>query len=629
MEPRAPHDPHRAEAARPAGYNAQLSALLGEEVGADLGAALHRETDGNPFFVEEILKALIEQGAVRREDGRWIHSAIGELQLPQSVKAAIGRRLDRVGQETNDVLRTAAVLGKVFAFSELTEAASDRDEDALLNALDEAVAAQLLVAGRSDTFAFTHDKIREVLYEELNPVRRRRLHLRTAEGLERCRDLCGISVERLAHHYIEAGVHDKGLTFARQAAAEAQRMFVYDEALAAYGRALECAEALGLPDQQLALEEEMGRICQLAGNGLAALEHFERALAQAADPVVRARLQCEAATSLVTVGDERGLVYLQDSRAVLDPEQHPVATANAMLVEGRFRHLRGGHRAAIELCEGAVALLARHPESEPGTDAANALVAAYGYIAGAYQHLGLFDDGDVWARRAVEYGVTHRLPGAEALGYEFLAENANLSGRWHDSLAHAATERAIAERIHSRERLAWTYMPTAMSELGLGHPDLAAAAIETGVAIAWAIGERRLAPFLQVYASVAAADLGWLDEALRLAQESLVVADAAGLLFVRTEARRALAYVHHARGEWEAAIRMCDEVLQILDGREPAVTRLLMGRTHVRALVAAGRHDEAAAALAAFEQLAAQCQSPQAVREAEELRRELGAAGSA
>ena len=121
--------------------------------------------------------------------------------------------------------------------------------------------------------------------------------------------------------------------------------------------------------------------------------------------------------------------------------------------------------------------------------------------------------------------------GAEALGYEFLAENANLSGRWRDSLAHAATERAIAERIHSRERLAWTYMPTAMSELGLGHPDLAAAAIETGVAIAWAIGERRLAPFLQVYASVAAADLGWLDEALRLAQESLVVADAAGLLF--------------------------------------------------------------------------------------------------
>ena len=73
----------------------------------------------------------------------------------------------------------------------------------------------------------------------------------------------------------------------------------------------------------------------------------------------------------------------------------------------------------------------------------------------------------------MEYGVTHRLPGAEALGYEFLAENATLSGRWHDALAHAATERAIAERIHSRERLAWTYMPTAMSELGLGHPDRA------------------------------------------------------------------------------------------------------------------------------------------------------------
>ena len=181
---------------------------------------------------------------------------------------------------------------------------------------------------------------------------------------------------------------------------------------------------------------------------------------------MRARLQCEAATSLVTVGDERGLAYLQDARAVLDPEQHPVATANAMLVEGRFRHLRGGHRAAIELCEGAVALLARHPESGPGTDAANALIAAYGYISGAYQHLGLFDDGDMWARRAVEYGVTHRLPGAEALGYEFLAENATSVDAGTIPGARGA-ERAIAERIHSRERLAWTYMPTAMSSWGL------------------------------------------------------------------------------------------------------------------------------------------------------------------
>ena len=443
----------------PEDTHAQLSALLGEDVGAGLAAALHRETDGNPFFVEEILKALIEQGAVRREGGRWVHAAVGELHLPQSVKAAIGRRLDRVSPETNDVLRAAAVLGKVFDFSELSEAASDRDEEALLNALDEAGSAQLLIHGRNETFAFTHDKIREVLYEELNPIRRRRLHLRTAEGLERCQDRCAVSVDRLAHHFIEAGVHEKGLAYARQAALEAQRMFAYDEALAAYGRALECAEALGRTDEQLNIEEAMGRLCQAAGNTVAALEHFERALAHAPDPIVRARLQCEAATSLVTLSDARGLVYLQEARTVLDPAKHPIETANACLVEGRFHHLGGRHRAAIDLFQRAVELLVPRVECAPDDEAATALVTAYAFLAGAYQHLGLMDEGDRWARRTVEFGVTHKRPAAEAMGYEFLAENACNAGRWTDAIAYATTERAIAQRIHSRERQAWTFCP--------------------------------------------------------------------------------------------------------------------------------------------------------------------------
>jgi predicted ATPase len=141
-------------------------------------------TRGNPFFVEEVLKALIERGSVRRESGRWHRCDMDQLLIPQSVKEAIGNRLDRVSQNCNDVLRVCAILGKVFTFDELS-AAAEQNEDALLDALDEASGAQLIVAGSDDSFSFTHDKIREVLYEELNPIRRRRLHRHVAEGLER------------------------------------------------------------------------------------------------------------------------------------------------------------------------------------------------------------------------------------------------------------------------------------------------------------------------------------------------------------------------------------------------------------------------------------------------------------
>src|SRR5262249_917929 len=230
--------------------SAQISALLGEEVSAEFGEAVHRETEGNPFFVEEVLKALIEQGSVR-----WQRSEIGELIIPQSVKEAIGYRLDRVSEQTNEILRIAAILGKTFSFDELNAVAGNISEEILLDALDESVSAQLTAAGDDDSFSFTHDKIREVLYEELNPIRRRRLHRNAAEGLEAHCGPGGCAVERLAYHYIQAGKYDHGLKYAKQAAQEAVRVFAFDEAIAAYTRALECAEALELEDEQLAQEE--------------------------------------------------------------------------------------------------------------------------------------------------------------------------------------------------------------------------------------------------------------------------------------------------------------------------------------------------------------------------------------
>ena len=175
--------------------SALLSTLFGtESVSDDFVSALYRETEGNPFFIEEVIKSLIEQGQIYREQDRWQRNEMHELAIPQSVKEAIGRRLSRLSEPTVDALRTAAALGKIFPFRELA-AVSSATEDALLDALDEASAAQLIRANTGgagdmpsagdDSFAFTHDKIREVLYEEQNPIRRRRLHLRIGETLEK------------------------------------------------------------------------------------------------------------------------------------------------------------------------------------------------------------------------------------------------------------------------------------------------------------------------------------------------------------------------------------------------------------------------------------------------------------
>jgi tetratricopeptide (TPR) repeat protein len=603
----------------------QLGALLNEQVPADFAEAVHRETEGNPFFVEEVLKALIEQGSVGRKSGEWTRGEIADLVIPQSVKEAIGSRLNRVSADCNEVLRAAAVVGKTFTFEEVVAAVGGENEEALLDALDEATAAQLLVAERDEAFTFTHDKIREVLYEELNPIRRRRLHRRTAEGLERHRDRTLVAVETLAHHYIEAGDYQRGLDYAKQAAAAAERIFAFDEAIAAYSRALECAESLELGDEQVELEEAIGNASAVGGNQLAAFEHFERALALAREPLQRARLQCEAASALVINGDPRGLDLLHDALNVLDPLTHPVETANALTVEGRFHHLSGQHRKAIEFIERAAALLAPKAEGDSlSVFEASTLTTLYPYLAGAHQHLGRFADSDRWAHRAIEFGEKHQIPFAEALGYEFLGENSVHKGDWEKGLEHAAKEGDLAARLHSRERQGWIHLYSGWCLLHLRDAQRAEREFIEGIALAEAVGDRRLASMMSSSQVLAYADLGRLDEALILARESVERAERMGLLYLRTESYRCLAYVNFKLGELAEVVRLSELIVEVTSGTDARVSKLWAGPPHIEALLAMGRREEASSRLEAYADMVGDCQSAYFTSEVSRLQELLG-----
>ncbi|MFZ0063596.1 MAG: protein kinase [Pyrinomonadaceae bacterium] len=608
---------------------AQLGALLGEDVSADFGDAVHSETEGNPFFIEEVLKALIEKGSVRRESGRWQRCDVNELVIPQSVKEAIGNRLDRVSPECNDVLRTAAVLGKVFTFEELT-ATAQQGEEALLDALDEGVGAQLIAPAHGDSFTFTHDKIREVLYEELNPIRRRRLHRNAAEGLEQHRAKSPVAVEKLAHHYIQAGDHERGLDYAKQAAAEAERVFAFDEAVAAYGRARDCAEALGLVEEQLAQEEAIGKAYLLHGEMIPAGEHFERALALATDPATRARLQCQAASSLVATGDQRGIEYVREALRHLDPETNPLETANALSIEGRFHHLAGRHKKSIDLLLRAADLVAPTAEGdEVSSFAAPMISQVYAYNAGANQHYGRFADADVWARRAIEFGTRHNVPFAQAIGYEFLGEDAVHTGAYEAGLEYAALEREIAARLHSRERRAWTHVVVAQCSLFLGRLEEAEREYVEGIALADALGEKRVKELLKSNLAVAQAKLGRYDEALKTAEENYAEAAPTGLLYTHFEALRCLAVVRFRRAsagnagldkqELDEAERWCRAAEELIEPTESRVSRLWLGPLYIRVLLAQNKRAEAAEKLATYKELVADCQSPRFSQEADSL----------
>jgi tetratricopeptide (TPR) repeat protein len=567
---------------------AMLAVLLGDEcLSAEFCASIHRETEGNPFFIEEVVKTLVEEGQLVCEAGGWRRrEEYGHLVLPQGVKAAIGRRLDHVSAPTTEVLRTAAILGKTFDFSELA-AVADTEEDDLLDAIDEAVAAQLLETRSGETVVFTHDKIREVLYHELNPIRRRRLHTRIAEGLEALRERRGdVAVADLAHHFMEGGSLEKGFSYAMAAAADATKVFAYTDALRLYERARECAEELGRDPELPAIDAAMGEVYGLKGEPLAAAEHYERALAATREPAEQVRIRCLIGEAYVSIGDARALTFLEEARTALDPETQPAEVARATMIEARFHHYHGRSREAAERLHRAVA-----PAERSGDTMLIGYV--YGYLAAAYQHLIEFEESDRWAQRCIDIGTQRNVPSVTAIGYEYLVENSFMRGLWRQAIDYVPQHRAFAEKAASTDRLAWSYLGPTVSSLGLGNIAEAEAAAKEGLELANRIGDERLAVFLGSWTAQVAAELGRLDESAELSETWFQRADTLGLKSGQAEALRIQAYVAQRAEDHARVLDFAARAASVLDGTDESVNPVWFSGIICESLIAVGRLDEA------------------------------------
>ena len=224
-----------------------LEALAGQRPPRALARGLFRETEGNPFFIEEVFQHLEEEGKLRDAAGKWRRDLnMQELDVPEGVRLVIGRRLERVDKQAREVLTTAALIGRGFSF-DLLEALGQTDPETLLNAMEEAERLNLITpvasASREDRFTFAHQLLRQTLVSGLSHLRRRRLHLRIAEAIE---TVYAGDLERqasaLAHHLYQAGAaadSEKTLHYlvlagkqAMKAAAPEDALRHFDEALA-------------------------------------------------------------------------------------------------------------------------------------------------------------------------------------------------------------------------------------------------------------------------------------------------------------------------------------------------------------------------------------------------------------
>jgi class 3 adenylate cyclase/tetratricopeptide (TPR) repeat protein len=257
---------------------AMLRALGGQDPPAVLVHAIYSETEGNPFFVEEVFQHLAEEGRLFDPKGRWRSDlSIDELEVPEGVRLVVGERLERVGEECRKVLTSAAVIGRSFTF-ELLEALSEIDTDALLDAIDAAERSHTIaVTSRvaEESFAFSHELIRQTLLSGLSSPRRRRLHLRVAEAMEATyADAVEDHATDLAYHLDQAGTFadlQKTCHYMTLAGEQAMAATAFEQALRHYESALSLQPA----------DDRRGRAALLykRGSALRSVGRWDEALA--------------------------------------------------------------------------------------------------------------------------------------------------------------------------------------------------------------------------------------------------------------------------------------------------------------------------------------------------------------
>jgi tetratricopeptide (TPR) repeat protein/tRNA A-37 threonylcarbamoyl transferase component Bud32 len=304
--------------------------------GDDFANLLYRETEGNPFFMVEILKLLAGEKILEERDGKWtLRTAVERISIPEKVFDVVTRRLSRLGPREREILELGAVEGDVFHSGTILRGLKI-ERMALLKTLQFLEQVHHLIHAAGPQYHFDHSKIREILYDSIPPELRIEYHTVVGQFLRESFGDVDEYAGIIAHNLLAAGLREEAVPFLIRAATAASRLFAhgdaihyleeaegvlhalhtqkpppervnqladiraqrgdeeyaaghYREALVSYDMALSLDRATGSPRREADLTRAVGRVQYLIGQSVAAKESYERAIAHYAALEARAR----------------------------------------------------------------------------------------------------------------------------------------------------------------------------------------------------------------------------------------------------------------------------------------------------------------------------------------------------
>ena len=445
-------------------------------------------TGGNPLFLEEIVRTLVEHRALVGERGAYrLVQPSDTLQVPSTVQAILAARIDRLPSEEKRLLETAAVIGKDFAFT-LLAAIVDEPESTLRSHLDHLRAAEFLYETSlfpDLEYTFKHALTHEVAYGGLLHERRRVMHGRVLDALERHRSTrLGGQVEQLAHHAVRAEAWEKAIPYLRQSGARAMEHSAYGEAARLFEMLVQAVEHLGdAVDASVKLDAYLELFTARLENAeeeetlqgvIARIEELAR-LGGNDSVLPRLRLQqAQAAWNLSDSPDGSELAIRLAQQAFDLARPSDLRTRSyAQFLTGSAHRNRGRFRVALQEFERGLSLFTtadREPDTVSTTWPIYVSLSSWG-AAEAHAMLGEFDQAIEWGVRGCRVADEIGNAGSRVLAATFQGHVYVLKGEPDSALRSMEPRIPLAEELGQGHLLIKFFLVLSHTYLLLGRAD--------------------------------------------------------------------------------------------------------------------------------------------------------------
>jgi len=503
--------------------------LLGvEDLPKSIRDLIVEKADGNPFFVEEIIRSLIETKQIVRETGHWIATGDStKILLPNTLRGVLSARIDRLPEIAKHVLQNAAVIGRSFDLSVLKRLVGlNGTLDSPIRYLQEAS----LIEAAHDEYAFRHVLIQEAAYESILIKRRAELHRQIGQVLEELHaDRTEEFAPLLAHHFY-AGQDERSLKYDLIAAEKSARLYANAEAAAHFGRALQVAKQTEIgPEQRVNLYIQYGSVLELSGRFEQALETYEELETfgrQSENPAIEMKALMARATIYsifsqlhnVELSQQMLIKALEISREIGDHVTQAKLNWNLMITYLFSKRLDESLR------HGEIALaLARESEDR------EQLAFVLNDLCRLHTCRGEFEQAHASVREARQLwqALDNQVMLADSLGSE--SEAYFNAGEYQKSLEYSEQALQISQKVDNLWGQAYNCM----------------------------------------LMSFVCFETGELGDGIQLAEQSIQLADNAGLIAGSISLRSELGWVYAYCGAFDKGLGLIEQALQVAAAKQP------------------------------------------------------------